>query len=248
MQKTPPSKNKRMEIIMKQPIIYWLTIIVILLALKIFSKGADADTLRFLLLPVATIVSIICDAPFLWEPHTGYISHDLHFLIAASCSGINFMIITAGILLFSFKPNKTTYMRYQILWIPISLILSYGYTILTNSVRIVLAIYVPFYLGNQDLIPILISSDTLHTLIGTFVYFSSLLFLSSLINHASVHSILPAFLWYIGIVWALPLASRIAQWNFEGFGEYTLIVFGSCIIVSLCVHLLVHLFTHLFTR
>ena len=237
----------------KQHLFYYLTSLVILVFIKLFSEAADADTLRFLLAPVSALTGFICGAPFLWEPHTGYVSHDLHFLIAASCSGISFMMITLGMLLFSFYHRGSSHKLLCTLWLPISLILSYFHTILTNVVRIVLAIYLPIYLEKQGIVPALLSHDTLHTLIGTVIYFSSLLTLSSWMNrslnkpvyssfHDSTINIislyhghfvpLPVF-WYIGFIWALPLFSRLYQRNFTGFGSYTLIVLGSCLIICI---------------
>lgn len=216
----------QMKTLNKQHICYYLTALVILLLMKLFSENANADTLRFLLAPVANLVGLICKAPFLWEPHKGYISHDLRFLIAASCSGINFMIITTGMLLFSFRHYMTKHTLWHILWPPLCLILSYCYTILTNAVRIVLAIYLPVYLEKQGLVPALLSHDTLHTLIGTVVYFSALLIL-----YPSGHSARVPFFWYVGIVWGLPFTSRILHQEFTGFGRYTMIIFGSCLMI-----------------
>lgn len=243
----------QIKTLVKQHIYYYLTGAVVLLAMKLFAEGADADTLRFLLAPVAGLVSLTCGAPFLWEPHAGYVSHDLRFLIAASCSGINFMMITVGMLFFSFLHRISVHKTLRLLWLPISLILAYFYTILTNTVRILIAIYLPLYLEKQSLLPALLSHDTLHTLIGTVVYFSSLLILYSWTDKstnrlmcsfgkgftAEADSMLHGYLalmplfWYVGIIWGLPLLSRILQGSFSGFGGYTLLVLGSCITLSL---------------
>ena len=244
----------QLKTLVKQHFYYYLTGAVFLLTMKLFAEGADADTLRFLLAPVAGLVSLFCGAPFFWEPHAGYVSHDLRFLIAASCSGINFMMIVVGMLFFSFLHRISVHKALRSLWLPSCLALGYFYTILTNTVRILIAIYLPLYLEKHGLLPALLSHDTLHTLIGTVVYFSSLLFFYSLavksINKRippssykcytaeATHpllcrnTLLPLF-WYVGIVLGLPLFSRILQRNFSGFGSYTLLVLGSCLVICL---------------
>ena len=226
----------------KQHIFYYLTCTIILLTMKLFAERADADTLRFLLAPVSCLVSLISGAPFLWEPHVGYVSHDLRFLLAASCSGMNFMMITAGMLFFSFWHRIRIHRRLRILWLPVCLIVSYLYTILTNVVRIILAIYLPHYLEKLRLIPIVLSPDTLHTLIGTGVYSSSLFILYFIIDK-SLHKFTRPSLriplgWYIGIVWVLPFVSRILHRNFTGFGRYTIIVWGSCLLICIIAKLI----------
>lgn len=243
-----------LKTLLKQYYYYYLIGAVFLIVMKLFAESADADTLRFLLAPVSGLVSLICGAPFLWEPHAGYVSHDLRFLIAASCSGINFMMIAVGMLFFSFLHRISVHKVLQSLWLPFSLILAYCYTILTNAVRILIAIYLPLYLKKQGLLPALLSPDTLHTLIGTVVYFSSLLFFYSLTDKVINKRILPSsckyctaeathsllcrstllpLFWYVGIVLGLPLFSRILQRNFSGFGSYTLLVLGSCFVIYL---------------
>lgn len=247
-------KHAKYTTFIKQHLIYYLTATVTIIVLKLFSEGADADTLRFLLAPVSYLVSFICRAPFLWEPHAGYVSHDLRFLIAASCSGINFLMITVGMLLFSFYSRFSENKLLRMIWLPLSLILSYCHTILTNVVRILLAIYLPVSFEKQGVVPALLSHDTLHTLIGIVVYFSSLLFLYTITDRfihkvTATYASLPApseqktwlctssalfpFLWYAGFIWGLPFVSRLLNGNFNGFGKYSLLVFGSCIVICL---------------
>lgn len=241
---------KQIKTLIKQHIPYYLTGTVILLTMKLFAKSADADALRFLLAPVSFGVSLISGVPFLWEPHTGYVSHDLRFLIAASCSGFNFMLITIGMLFFSFLHRISVHKYCGMLWLLLCMIFSYTYTILTNIVRILIAIYLPLYVEKQSLIPALFSPNTLHMLIGTIVYSSSLFILYSLVDkgisrlfrrrpnwQSNYNFALPKspakipLCWYVGIVWGLPFVSRILHWEFAGFGRYTMIVFGSCLII-----------------
>lgn len=75
----------------------------ILFGMKYFYSTADCEGLRWILGPTARWVETLCGIPFVYEPGMGYANHGLRFLIAPSCSGFQFMLITAAMLIFSFS-------------------------------------------------------------------------------------------------------------------------------------------------
>lgn len=86
----------------RQNAIFYLLGLLFILGMKYFYGRAGSDELRWILAPTTGWVEILSGIPFVYEPGLGYVNHDFRFLIAPSCSGVQFMIITAATLLFSF--------------------------------------------------------------------------------------------------------------------------------------------------
>src|SRR5688572_13877482 len=63
-------------------------------ALKSFYSTASVNDLRWILAPTTFLVELITGKQFVFESRAGYMSADHTFLIAASCSGVNFLIIS----------------------------------------------------------------------------------------------------------------------------------------------------------
>lgn len=145
-----------------------------ILGLKLFYRSADSCELMWILTPVAWWVGILSRNTFVNIPHVGYVNHSLQLIIAKSCSGVSFMIIVLAVLIFSYT-HRAPSRKKRFLWISLSFALSYLFTILVNSLRIILSIYLPSFLENRDICRNLLTPDRLHTLIGTAVYFTSLL-------------------------------------------------------------------------
>ncbi len=61
-------------------------------ALKLYYSTATADDLRWILAPTTALVEFLSGASFEFESRAGYISRERGFLIANSCSGVNFLI------------------------------------------------------------------------------------------------------------------------------------------------------------
>ena len=181
----------------KYPIFYF-TAALVLVALKLFYRSADSDDLQWILAPTAWWVGILSGNSFEYLPHVGYVNHDLRFVIASSCSGFQFMLICAAALIFSFlhrlvpagsPKGERDAGIFRLLnklfrgfcFIAAGFVLSYVLTIWVNSIRILLSISLPplleetSLLGKDNLSNGWLTHERLHTLIGTVVYFSSLL-------------------------------------------------------------------------
>lgn len=209
---------------LKQNRIYYLTGIAIFLTMKLLFRNADANALRWMLAPTSRLVSFLSGVPFLWESHLGYVSHDLRFVIAASCSGINFMLITLMMLIFSFS-NRFKSFRF----VGISIVISYVYTVSVNSLRILIAIYLPAFFDRYGLWTNRITPDKLHTIIGIVVFFSALLLLYSLVdkqsgrftlspehrphfgNFPAYHTLWVPLFWYLAVVLGIPFLNKISN-------------------------------------
>jgi exosortase K len=234
---------------------YYLLSLLALLCLKLFYSRAGADNLTWILTPTTGWVSILSGIPFTYAPGEGYVNHSLRFIIAPSCCGIRFLGITAAMLIFSFlhrtgcgSPGRS------IRWILGSLGFSYLFTIFVNGLRILLSIYIPLGLSGAGIYIRRLTPERLHTLIGTAVYFSSLLILYRAVSLIClgkpaafsrppfVRSCLSPVFWYFFIVLGLPALNSSYAESRGRFSEYAALISAACLILLLLygtIHLLI---------
>lgn len=150
------------------------TAIVLLVAfsLKYHYSTASVNDLRWILAPTAFLVELLSGVKFTFESHAGFMSADNTFLIAAPCSGVNFLIIAFVMLalgeLWRERSRKTGWN-----FLPISMLVAYATTIIANTVRIDIALRTRATdIGSSWLGP-----EELHRVEGIFVYFGFLLLL-----------------------------------------------------------------------
>ncbi|MBD5489722.1 MAG: exosortase K [Lachnospiraceae bacterium] len=235
---------------------------VITLVMCYFCRTSDSDALTWILTPTAWWVSILGGIPFEYLPHQGYVNHLWQFVIAPSCAGCRFMLITFLMLVFSFGKNESARgPKKQWAWLGFSLVFAYVSTILVNGIRIVASIYLPVVLERKQLMVGWLTPDRLHTLIGTITYFISLcvIYLLALSIHQRIFEriqreggkavealsvevsartmqhrnlTVPAF-WYLLVVLALPFVKRMYHHDLAGFGTYAAVIGGVC--GSVCV-------------
>src|SRR6185503_4420876 len=128
------------------------------------------------LAPTTTLVELISRTNFAFEAHAGYLSEDRMFLIAGSCAGVNFLI-TAFLMLSlrelwrRWSTNEKT--RFEWLFIPVTALVAYAATLVTNTARICVALQMRKMSFAVDGL----SSNQLHRFEGIFVYFGFLLLL-----------------------------------------------------------------------
>ncbi len=147
-------------------------------ALKRHYSTATADALQWILAPTALLVETIFRAPFVFEQHVGYVNRDLHFAIAPSCAGVNFMIITICAISVGFVTYMRT-LRAKLNLLFASVVLAYAATLGVNTTRIVIALLLQAH-------PVSIaglSSGQMHQAEGIVVYFTSLCALYLLADH-----------------------------------------------------------------
>ena len=141
-------------------------------AIKMYYSAASVNDLVWILAPTKVLVSLATGVGFTFEPYSGYMSSDHSFLIAALCSGVNFMI-TAFLML---AVARLWRFRGQIIswsFIPVSFALAYLTTIVANTVRISIALYI----RRADPEVIWLNPGELHRFEGIVVYFGFLLLL-----------------------------------------------------------------------
>ena len=243
--------------LIKEYHLFYLTAALLLVILKLLYRKADSDDLQWLLAPTARWVQTLSGKPFEYLSRIGYVNHELRFVIARSCSGFQFMLICAAALIFSFlhrivpagspeSENNTggsglfTKLLCGFGWIAAGFGLSYIITILVNTVRILLSIDLPPLLERVSLGGWL-TPDRLHTLIGTVVYFASLLMiyqaadtltlklcaphrpLPRIGSKAFFRFLQPAF-WYFFFVLGIPVLTRAYRNGLSQFADYAILV------------------------
>ncbi len=138
-------------------------------ALKLFYSRAGVNDLRWILAPTAWLVETLSGISFIFESNAGYMSGDHTFIIAAPCSGVNFLI-TAFLMLSVlnvFKRNS----RWS--FIPRAAFLAFLTAIIANTTRIYLALS----LRQMDTETVGLNSEQFHRFEGIIIYFSFLLLL-----------------------------------------------------------------------
>jgi exosortase K len=141
-------------------------------ALKFYYSTASVNGLRWILAPTTSLVELINGERFTFESNAGYMSGDHSFIIAAACSGVNFLI-TAFLMLAVMKLWKSRTTAISWMFIPSSAVIAYLATIIANTVRIATAMR----FRRMDPETVWLNPDQLHRFEGIFIYFGFLLLL-----------------------------------------------------------------------
>lgn len=235
--------------VLRQSWIFYLLGFVLVFGLKYFYSKASSDQLDWILAPTARWVRILSGIPFERVAGSGYINHTYRFIIASSCSGIQFMIITIAMLIYSYIHRMKT-LRQGFCWLLSSLAAAYLFTVFVNGFRILLAIYLPLYLFKNGIDPRFLTPERLHTIIGIVIYFTALFiifhiagFLSAKIAGITYQNpdaagsafgqllrrcFLPTF-WYFSIMLGLPLLNRAYQNDGQKFIEFAILMTVVCL-------------------
>lgn len=146
-----------------------LVVLMIAGGLKVHYSTASVNDLRWLLAPTCIFVEFVTGETFEFEAYAGYMNADNSYLIAASCSGVNFLI-TAFLMLALLRLWKR-----EAGWamIPAIFVIAYLTTIVANTVRIAVAIRL--HRMSPDMI--WVNPEQLHRFEGIFIYFGFLLLL-----------------------------------------------------------------------
>jgi exosortase K len=104
-------------------------------ALKYHYSRASVDDLLWILYPTAGLVEWLSGISFLYDPSKGFVNAVQGIAIAPACGVVNFLIIAFVMSFFSFEGRFATW-KGRMLWLAVSLLLSYAMTITVNSIRI----------------------------------------------------------------------------------------------------------------
>ena len=146
--------------------VVWLVVLGVAWALKHHYSVATPESLRWVLAGPAWLVGALLDTRFAFEHHVGYVSLDVRTAIVPACAGLNFMIMTFGMLATAFaarfrRPST------RLAWVGASFALAYGSTGLVNTLRITTGI-----LLSTRALPF--DAAMLHRTLGVLVYLGAL--------------------------------------------------------------------------
>jgi exosortase K len=177
--------------------------VAIALGLKWFYSRADATDLLWVLAPASWLAGFLGGLDLVYEEGAGFIIHEHRLVVGPSCAGVNFLVIAFLCLYFSFG----RYASGRSLWLLYSLVTSFGATVVTNSLRIV----VSAHLWSADIYGPWMNREQMHLLAGVAIYYASLVALYLAVAsrlRAQAPAIAP-LCWYLGIFLGVPLASRM---------------------------------------
>ena len=146
--------------------IFYILALAIAFGLKHHYSLAGSDDLIWILRPIAGLVEHLSGIQFENEAHTGFVSRGYGIIIAPSCAGINFLIMTFCMAVFSgihvFKHSGS-----KLWWLAASWVCAYILTVVVNTLRIIAAIYS----YNADIYLGWFTPARVHRLEGIVIYF-----------------------------------------------------------------------------
>lgn len=186
-------------------------------ALKHYYSTATANELRWILAPTTSIVELLSGRSFQFESYTGYMSSDHTFVIAVPCAGVNFLI-TAFVMLALRRLWEGRFAGIRWRFLPTSMAVSYVATVITNAVRICVALEIQ----RRSVEVNWLTANQLHRLEGIVVYFGFLMLLFVLMERKNSRKmwVFPLAIYY-AMTLGVPLVNgsfnRVGFWEHFGF-------------------------------
>ncbi len=148
-----------------QNVLFYITLITLILILFSFITYTKTEQLSFLLFPVASIVEKVFNSSFYYQEAIGFVYESMSIVINKSCSGGTFLMICFCMLSFSFA-GRIKKIKDKYLLVIGFLLLSYVLTILANVSRIIIAIQMLSFKVSQNAQ----IERVLHQGVGVLVY------------------------------------------------------------------------------
>lgn len=236
--------------------IFYALGLIIALGLKHYYSGASSDNLHWIMVPTSCLVEWLSGIHFERELHVGLVTHSHRFILAPSCAGINFLTIAFSTFFFSFAYRLKGIER-KLLWLGISLGITYPFTLGANALRVIVAIY----LLRADIYGGWLTPERVHRIEGTLIYFLFLLFAfiaaERIVNHFVlersgeaenqtirrksfqhlIYVCLIPFFCYSFVTLGIPLLNLAHKQNRTKFMEHSLWVVSSCLTILLLLFL-----------
>jgi len=232
-------KQDGRSIPVKEPYLPGVALFLVVLGLaallKFHFSKAGSEELAWILGPLAWTVDLVSGMNFQAENGAGYVSGNGRYIIAPECAGINFMIavLLTGAAIVKMVPGS---FRVQYKRIALIVVTAYLFTVIVNSLRIVLAME----LYTLDIYSPWCTAERVHRVVGILLYFPALL-LYGLFFHRQFsgdnrHAVIGwSLLWYLWLSLGIPLVTGSFQDSGLLFYEHGLTVILSCsAIVCIC--------------
>ena len=189
------------------------------LALKFYYSTATINQLRWILAPTTALAELLSGKRFTFESFAGYMSSDHTFVIAAPCAGVNFLI-TAFLMLAGSRLWRGRWQGIGWWSIPAVAAIAYLATLVTNAVRISLALELRGVHSEW------LTANQLHRFEGIVVYFGFLLLLFLLTERRRERKPLRLLLFPLLVYYAITLGVPLANgsWQRTAFWEHFIYV------------------------
>lgn len=119
----------------KRDILFYITILLLFVLLKLWYSTSDNNDLFFLLKPTDKFIEIFTGSNSVYFSDRGFYHHSLNILIDKSCSGFNFLLISFCLFSFLYLNFEKNSIK-RLFSICIALFFSFLFTIFVNSSRI----------------------------------------------------------------------------------------------------------------
>lgn len=167
---------KSMKIIQaNRNIPYFIVVAVLFFFLKYVFSNTETDNLTFLLYPTNKLLELFTGTSSVYISEVGYFYQEMNITVEKSCSGFNFWILCFA--LFSFLMINNTN-RYKVLFLFLSLIISYVMTIFVNASRIFVSLIVCDF--SKSVFPL--QQHLIHEAVGVIIYLSFLILVYLLLD------------------------------------------------------------------
>ncbi len=217
---------------MNSKVCFGLFALMLAFSLKFYYANASSDDLNWILKPTAFIVESGTDLTFVHEQGTGYIDKTQGIIIAPVCSGVNFLIVSFCMAIFTGLSVINSIAK-KAAWLFFSAVSAYLITVLVNSLRIVASIR-SISIGN---LITEIPAGILHKLDGILIFFSMLcvyhFLMTKLLNNSITKSqvFVPA-LWYTVMMVMIPLVNLMFRDSSAGFTSHCFLVISVSISIG----------------
>lgn len=154
-------------------LIYGFIAILLFVLLKFWYAKVSNEEVLFLLKPTDLFINTITSTKSIFNSEIGFYNAGLNIIINKSCSGFNFFMISFLMLVFVLSKSQRI-SKFYLLFIPISLLISYFITVFVNVTRILFSINMNRLMGNDF--------SWMHQMEGTFVYLFFLIIVYFIVN------------------------------------------------------------------
>lgn len=148
--------------LLTEALMFWCSIVTLVIALKQFYSVASAEQLLWMLWPLVRLLELCSELSFIQLPSGIWLDEVHRISIVKSCAGVNFLIISLLGYVWRWRDE-----RRRARLIIVALTAAWLTALLANTLRIIISVH-----GNDVLTYYLhISEADIHRLIGIVVYF-----------------------------------------------------------------------------
>jgi exosortase K len=212
--------------------------------LKLYYSRAGADGLDWILAPTCRLAGLLSGIPFEREPGIGWITRSHRMIVGPACAGINFLIVAFCALCFPFL-RRLAGAWARFVWLPASLALAALFTVVTNSLRLIVAVRLHEMGAGGGLL----TPARAHRLEGTVIYCAAILLAFFCVDRifgrfeaprqagTRAPSALVPLGWYLAVTLGVPLVTLSFRGDGGRLPEHAGVVVSVCLLAAIAAFL-----------